>query len=212
MSLFDTFPPRNLAPESSEWGREVETRILDLATGNNTGSQSVTALNRTTAASLEDIAGQVRRLDEQIQRIDDAYAALPTPVQTLANPVNFGVSVSGSWNTIATATLTAPKAGRLRVSVIGTGMLRSPSTSTNMELTARVSLDTLNSPTVPGNFESPDGMWRNSFYVPWGWDVGPISAGQVVTFRIEVNPVDASSWPSGWGSYAVLSINGAIST
>lgn len=217
MSVFDTFPPKNLSPEASEWGREVENRIFQLANGNKAGDQTLIGLNRTTASTLETLAAQVRtlgeqvtRLNEQVTRVNDAYAALPSPVQSSVNPTNFGVGSSGVWNTIATATVTAPKSGTLRVTATGTGMLRSPSTSTNMELSARLVIDAGSpSATIPGNFESPDGTWRNSFFVPWGWTVG-VSSGQVVSVSLQVNPVDAASWPGGTGSYAVLTVQGAV--
>lgn len=217
MSVFDSFPPKNLSPESTEWGREVENRIFQLANGNKSGDQSLIGLNRTTASTLETLAGQVRilgeqvtRLNTQVQRVNDAYAALPSPVQASVNPTNFGVGSSGTWNTIATASITAPKAGTLRISATGTGMLRSPSTSTNMELSARLVINGGDpSATIPGNFESPDGTWRNSFFVPWGWTAS-VSSGQVVSVSLQVNPVDASSWPGGTGSYAVLSVQGAV--
>lgn len=211
MNLYDTFPPRNLSPESTEWGRRVEEVLFSLANGNASSSQSVSGLNRTTASSLEDLARQLRDLDTQVKRIDEANRNLPAVVQGISNPSNFAVPVSGGWNTVASVSVVAPKAGTMRVSVIGSGMLRSPSTSTNMEASARVVLDTLVSPAIPGNFESPDGVWRNSFYVPWGWNVSPISAGQTLTFSLQVNPVDGASWPGGSGSYAILSVNGAIS-
>lgn len=218
MSVFDTFPPKNLSPEATEWGREVENRIFQLANGNKAGDQSIVGLNRTTAATLETLAVQVRtladqvtRLNVQVERVNAAYAALPSPVQASVNPTNFGVGASGTWNTVATASVTAPKAGVLRITATGAGMLRSPSTSTNMELSARVTLDGgLPSANVPGNFESPDGIWRNSFFVPWGWEV-PVTQGQVVSIQLQVNPVDASSWPGGTGSYAVLTVQGAVS-
>lgn len=211
MSVFDTFPPKNLAPESTEWGREVETRIFQLANGNKAGDQSIVGLNRTTAATLETLASQVKTLAEQVERVTEAYAALPAPVQASVNPTNFGVGITGAWNTIATASVTAPKAGTLRISAVGSGMLRSPSTSTNMELTARLVINGGDpSAVIPGNFESPDGTWRNSFFVPWGWSRG-ISAGETVSVSLQVNPVDAASWPGGTGSYAVLTIQGAVS-
>lgn len=218
MSVFDTFPPKNLSPEATEWGREVELRIFQLANGNKAGDQAITGLNRTSAATLETLASQVRtlgeqvtRLNTQVERVNAAYAALPSPVQASTNPTNFGVSTSGAWNTIATASVTAPKAGVLRISATGSGMLRSPSTSTNMELSARLIINGGSpSATIPGNFESPDGTWRNSFFVPWGWEIS-VAANQVISISLQVNPVDASSWPGGTGSYAVLTVQGAVS-
>lgn len=211
MSVFDAFPPKNLSPESSQWGREVEARIFQLAYGNKAGDQSITGLNRTTAATLETLSDQVEILAEQVERVNEAYAALPSPVQASVNPTNFGVGSSGVWNTIATASISAPKAGTLRLSAVGSGMLRSPSTSTNMELSARLVINGGSpSATVPGNFESPDGTWRNSFFVPWGWS-RTVSPGETISVSLQVNPVDAASWPGGTGSYAVLTIQGAVS-
>lgn len=65
--MTDVFPRRNLPDDgkgnsSEPWGREVEKRVINVETGLEMLSQSLSGQNRSTASSLTDLAAQVRDL------------------------------------------------------------------------------------------------------------------------------------------------------
>jgi hypothetical protein len=203
MNENDQFPPSNLPPESQPWGRKVVDEVYSLLNEATGTGESVQGLNRNTASSLETLAGQIRDLETQVQRVNDLYNALPIPAQQTATETNFGLS-SSSWNTVATVTFTPPANGTLLISAIAQGQLVSASTSTNMEIEVRLAQDTSYSPVTPGLAASPDGVWQNNFLSQWAFTVTDVKPDRPVTVSIQIDPVTAASWGTGTGSYVVL--------
>lgn len=158
---------------------------------------------------MSESARQLQLLSEQVERVTEAYAALPAPVQGLASASDFAVPLSGSWNTLATVSFLAPKTGTMSLSATASGMLKSTTTSTNVEASARIVMNGIASAALPGNFASPDGTWRNSFFVPWGWTEF-VTESMEITVSLQVAPNNGASWPAGTGSYATLTVMGAV--
>lgn len=204
MNETDSFPPNGLPPEAQEWRRRVEDNIYQLLSGISGNSDSVQGLNRNAASSLETLAGQVRNLSEQVERVNTLYAALPIPDQKTDTATNFGLPSSG-WNTVLSVSFVPPGRGRLIISAIGNGQLVSGSTTTNMEVETRLVCGSNTSPATPGLPASPDGVWQNNFLSSWGFEVDTLGGDATVTVSLQIDPVTAASWASGTGSYAVLS-------
>lgn len=203
MNPEDTFPQSNLPADSQAWRRRVEDAIYELINRGQGNSNSTQGLNRNTAANMENLGNQVRQLGTQIQRVNDLYNALPVAYQATSTETNFGLSSAG-WNTIARITFNPPARGTLKVSATMSGQLISDSTSTNMEVEARLLLRSSGSPPVPGLAATPDGIWQNNFVTQWGWSV-ETDPDRPVVIQAQIDPVDASSWNSGTGSSVVLS-------
>lgn len=205
--MTDVFPRRNLNPEAEEWGREVQRRIVRLENDTATESQSVQGLNRSSAATLDDLANQLKRLDEQVQAVQDLYDQLPKAQQSTGYNSNF--SLSPGWNSVVAVSFTAPGPGLFTLSASAHGQLVSGSTSSNVQATIRLAAGGSPSPGVPGLFASPDGIWVNNMMAGWGWVI-PVVANQVVTVYAQVNPTDAGAWGAGTGSHMALSAFGTF--
>ena len=203
MNPFDIFPRRNLNPEAEEWGRFVEGKIYDLENRDAAGGQSLDGLNRNTAASLADLSGQVQEVAAQVQAVEDLYNALPIAYQQTTAPSNFGLS--SGWNTIASVTFTPPRNGTLSLSATASGQLSSAVSSGNAQVNYRLVRASSASPSVAGWYGAPSGNWVSNFSAAWSWNA---SAGpnNEVTIELQANPTAASTWGSGSGSYAVLSV------
>lgn len=202
MNPNDVFPKDNLPPEAQAWRREVENEIYTLRNRTLGGDESILGLNRTSAASLETLADQLRLLEDQVQRINDLYNALPIPYQGTQHATNFGLS-SSSWNTVASVSFKPPRKGRMFISATLSGQLVSGSTTTNMETAVRLELGSSASPATPGLAASPDGVWVNNFMSQWSWEID-VDPTREVRVAARIDPVDAASWSAGTGSYAVL--------
>jgi hypothetical protein len=204
MNANDAFPESNLPPESQEWRRSIEQTIYELLNASEGEQLSIQGLNRNAASSLETLAGQIRALSDQVERVEDLYDALPLAIQRTATETNFGLS-SSSWNTVATITFTPPKKGVMQISAMASGQLVSGSTTTNMEIEVRLLQGADASPTSPGLPASPDGVWQNNFVSQWGWTSVPCDPETPVVVRAQIDPVTAASWGSGTGSFVALS-------
>lgn len=203
MNSEDSFPNSNLPREAQPWRRDVENAIYELINLAEGNSNSTQGLNRNTAAVMENLGAQVRQLETQIDRVNDVVNSLPVALQATATETNFGLSSAG-WNTIARITFNPPARGTLKVSATMSGQLVSGSTSTNMEVEARLLVRSSGSPAIPGLAATPDGIWQNNFVTQWGWSVNTDPDTPVVV-QAQIDPVDASSWGSGTGSSVVLS-------
>ena len=200
---YDVFPRRNLPPEAEEWGRTVEDRVYQAENRSATSDQSLSGLNRSSAATLENLA-------EQINRVEALYRAIPKATQQTKVETNFAVPGTGTWNTIASVSFTYPEPGTLSLSAIASGQLISPSTSTLMGCNYRIVATGLPpSHVAPGLYATPGGTWVNNFMLSWGWAI-PISGSSAVTVSLQANPQDGASWGGGTGSYAVLSVFGTF--
>lgn len=200
----DVFPRRNLNPEAEEWGREVERRIQQAENREMGTTQSVSGLNRASAANFESLAEQLRLLDLQVQRVDDLYGALPKGDQETSVVSNF--ALTSGWNTVTYVTFYPERAGIMDVSVTAHGQLRSGSTSTNMQAQIRVSVHPGTfqaSPAMPGLAATPDGTWINNMMIGYGWTVA-VDPNIPVNVAVQVFPTDPASWGSGTGSMMTL--------
>lgn len=65
MAVDDTFPPRNLPDGAVEWGRTMEDEVRSAQKDLLALSQYTSGQNRSTAASLSDIARQLTAISEQ---------------------------------------------------------------------------------------------------------------------------------------------------
>lgn len=198
MSAGDVFPRRNLPPESEEWGREVEDRIYAAENSNETSGQSLDGLGRASSATLIQLA-------QQIQEVQALYDALPVANQATTTTSNFA-NPSG-WTTIASVSFPGTINGTFTLSAVASGQLVSGGGSTNMECSYRIVAGGVTSAVVPGLYASPTGVFVNNFMVTWGFTL-PMTYGLPISVQLQANPVAAASWPSGTGSYAVLSAFG----
>lgn len=202
MNTFDVFPRRNLNPEAEPWGREVETRIYSLENQGQTGNQAVSGLNRSSAATLSNLAQQLNDLEEQIERVDNLYKSIPKTAQATAVAQNFGVSSAG-WNTIAFVTFPPVGEGTAVISAQAHGQLISSSSSTLMGAQIRLVLNGSDGSTaMPGLPATPYGTWTNNMMVGWGWRI-PLTFSSY-TVAVQVLPDDPASWGAGTGSVMVL--------
>ncbi len=202
MNTFDTFPRRNLPPESEPWGRAVEDEIYRLENGNVETDQSVNGLNRNTAATLQDLAKQVSRLDEQVVRLNNLYNQLPKGSQATSNQSNFAVLGSG-WRNIASVRFTASATGRFSISANAVGRLQTTSTTGNFEVSYRLVSKSSVSPSTPGIPWNFAGAWQNTFSLSWGWEF-TVTETESVEVAIQANPVDPANWPASSQTYATL--------
>lgn len=206
---FDTFPRRNLNPEAEEWGREVEGRIFELENRAQGNTQSVSGLNRSSAASLQELTEKIDLLDRQVQRIGTLYGAIPKMGQETAVANNF--AVGSGWSTVASVTFLPDSSGTFQVTATAQGRLVSNSTSTLMGAEIRLVLGGSASPAMTGLPATPSGTWVNNMKVSWPWTVAT-SAGNPITIAAQVYAQDPASWPSGTGSMMVLSAIGTFTT
>lgn len=194
MNPFDIFPRRNLPPESEEWGRTMEETLVALQYAALGNTQNLHGQNRTSASMMESLA-------EEVRRIDNLVKALPKPVQAVAQFSNFGIP-STAWTTIGSITLSPPFVGNAVVTVNATGLLRSAVTDTLVGAQFRLVHTSGASPAVPGIWSVPDGIYRSSFNLSFGWTLSGIRVPQ--TFLLQAAPDSATMWPEGSGSYAVM--------
>src|SRR5690606_38996864 len=115
---------RNLPDPAEDWGRVVEKRIRGVEFAAMTTKQSTSGLNRTTAASLEELARQLHSLQE-------VYRITPKPAQAVTRATNFGLTAS-SWNTVVTTSVRAPiDATHVNLLAVGSAHLFSVGSPTN---------------------------------------------------------------------------------
>lgn len=195
MNPFDVFPRRNLPPESESWGREVERRIVEAENMALGSTQDVSSQNRTSASLLSSLALEVERVDRMVRSI-------PKPVQRVAQFENFAIP-STSWVTIGSLTITPPSGSTAGViNVNATGQLKSPVTGQLVGTRIRLVRGGDASPAIPGDWSVPDGVYRSSFSLAYGWSVS--GSDDPITISLQVSPESASMWPGGTGSYAVM--------
>lgn len=137
--MSDVFPPYNLPGEAVPWGREVQKRVL---AGENSEAQLVQKVDnglRAVSGQLTTLAEQVTglaevvtevssvvenmqvivtTLDETVTRLDGVVEALPITLSSGERTT--GGSLSGSWATVASTSITRPE-GKTRVAVTGFG-------------------------------------------------------------------------------------------
>lgn len=113
MAVDDTFPPRNLPDGAVEWGRTLEDEVRSAQKDLLSLSQYTSGQNRSTAASLSDIARQLTAISEQQAilldqqtRLSEIVAALPVPA--LNQDTTSGWSPGSSWATVASTSLAFP--------------------------------------------------------------------------------------------------------
>lgn len=113
--MVDVFPSRNALPgASANWGRAVEDRVTDNERSLTILDQSVQGLNRSTAASLSDLAGQLTALGVAQSELNAQQAQLAAQqtqitnqlVRSAANTDAIGVTFAA--NTSASAWSTVP--------------------------------------------------------------------------------------------------------
>lgn len=202
MNPYDVFPPMNLPYEATEWGRTVQDRIVDLENTALGSNEALSGQNRTSAASLQVLARQLSDLGIAIQDVQDLYNALPKAAQDTTHRTGFGLSTAG-WNTVATVSFTAPLSGTAVISATGTGMQSATANGlTNMSV--RLALGNSTSPSIPGSPSTPYGTWLNNYLLGYGWTVN-VTAGQVLTISLQLNPAASGTWGTSPDSYAVLS-------
>ena len=199
--MADVFPLRNLPTDAEPWGREVEDRISQAENALSGSKQSLLGLNRATGSTLENLAYQI----SEVQRL---YNLIPVAHQRTSSVSNFGVTGTGAWNTIATASIPLDHPGTLSLTAEGAGQLVSGGSSTLMTASYRLLVTSGSASTeVPGLFATPTGVWVNNFKVTWGWTL-PITMARSVTVSLQCKPDSGESWPAGTGSYAVLTVFG----
>lgn len=202
--MADVFPLRNLPTDAEDWGRTVEDRIYQAENSLSGSRQSLSGMNRATSSTLENLAYQV-------QQVQDLYDALPKVHQGTTSPTGFGVPATGVWNTIASVNIPLFSPGRFDVRADASGQLVSGGSSTLMTASYRlVATASSASPEVPGLFSSPSGTFVNNFKVNWGWVIPVTIETPTITISLQCKPDDGTSWPSGTGSYAVLTAFGTL--
>jgi len=199
MNPNDVFPRRNLPDLAEPWGREVEKRIRGVENAAVTTKQSAAGLNRTTAASLEDLARQLRRLQE-------VYDAIPKPAQSTNTATNFGLGAG--WNTVVTASLLVPEGAR-RVNLMALGsahLLTQTSPGSPGDVNHRLSFAGVGtSPTLTGAWFLGFDRYEASISPKYTWSATVIPE-ETISVSLQVDPVSDGIWPSGTGSYAVLAL------
>lgn len=208
--MSDVFPRRNLNPEAEEWGREVERRIQQAENKETGSAQSISGLNRASASGFQALAEQLQLLDQQVDRVNDLYGALPKADQQTTVASNFGLG--SGWNNVAAVTFYPPMEGYMNVSVTAHGQLRSPSTTAIMGAHIRLVCAGETSPAMPGLPASPFGQWINNLMFGYGWRNVPVNPNTPVTIRAQVIPDDASAWPSGNDSMMALTAFATFTT
>ena len=199
--MADVFPLRNLPTDAEEWGRTVEDRIYQAENALSGSKQSLLGLNRATGSTLENLAYQI----SEVQRL---YNLIPVAHQRTSNVSNFGVTGTGVWNTITTASIALDDRGSLSLTAEGAGQLVSGEARTLKTASYRLVVTPGSASTeVPGLFATPTGTWVNNFKVTWGWTI-PLAESTTVTVSLQCKPDAGESWPAGTGSYAVLTVFG----
>lgn len=113
----DIFPPKDALPGSSlNWGRAVETRIRELERSMTSLRQDADGLNRATAASLQDMSGQLTTLSTMISRLTNASQVFYADSGTSAASVS-----PGTWFPFPPTTSASSGSGKFRISVSASG-------------------------------------------------------------------------------------------
>lgn len=200
MNPNDVFPLRNLPnSEAEEWGRVVEKRIRNVEYAAQTTRQSASGLNRTTAASLQDLARQI----EQLQAL---YAATPRPAQSTNLATNFGLS--SGWNAVVSASIPVPlnvtNANLLAVASAHTITQTSPPSPGDMS--HRLTLSGVgSSPTMASAWFLGNDRYEADMSPSFTWNL-TVTPGGILTVNLELDPISDGIWPSGTGSYAAIAL------
>ena len=199
MSTYDTFPRRNLPPESEAWGREIEGMIYALQNRRDATELDVSGQNRSAASSLADLARQLDKLYE-------LYEQIPKVVQKLGSTANFGLPSAG-WNNIAAAAVTVPEGAKTAtITAIANARLLSPTKNASVEASGRLVLNGSSAgPEIPGTWAPGMGEWSNFINPSYSWQVA-VTPGTTLTTTLQAKPSAVASWPSGTGSYGVVSM------
>lgn len=111
MAVGDVFPPRNLPPEAVPWARAVEEAIEQRENEGQSQKERSNGQNRSTAATLSDLA-------EKYVQLQALYRAIPKPY--VSNVMTTGFGLTSGWVTVATMTVPVPS-GATAVSITSQG-------------------------------------------------------------------------------------------
>lgn len=198
MNPNDIFPRRNLPGEAEEWGRVIETRIVEIERAALATKGSVKGLNRTTASSLQELSRQVTDLEA-------LYNSIPKPAQASNNTSGF--ALGGGWNNVLATSITVPEGvTTVDLIAIGSGHLVSNSTGSSVASSSRLSFAGVGeSPSVQGAWFTGFGDYRTVMMPTYSWRAS-VTPGSTITVYFQINPSDPAAYGPNGNSYAVLSL------
>lgn len=192
--MVDSFPRRNLSPESEEWGREVETRVNTLQALADGLLNSTGGLNRTSASTLGELSFQLSELERLYQTI---------PRNQAATSHSSGFAVGAGWTTVTKLTLSDSEASHGNVVAVVGGLLVSGAGSSLVGTESRLLLNgSTASPIYPGAY-FPNTLWYTPLLPTFAWEF----TGNSATVEYQIRAEDAAMYPAGTASQVSLSLS-----
>ena len=191
--MTDVFPRRNLPGEAEQWGRAHDERVIALERENVTLRQSLNALNRSTAATLSNLARQLN--------------AMPIVWVGAFSQTGFGLNTVG-WHTVAEVKVTVPP-GRETASVVAVaGGAAADLTSGGLTTAeARIIIaGSIVSPRFSAAKDSGASVVNNVISASYG--VGDMSTALVPEFTVQfqMTGLNPSAFPPAAENYASLTV------
>ena len=191
--MTDVFPRRNLPGEAEQWGRAHDERVIALERENVTLRQSLNALNRSTAATLSNLARQLN--------------AMPIVWVGASSQTWFGLNTVG-WHTVAEVKVTVPP-GKETASVVAVaGGAAADLTSGGLTTAeARIIIATgITSPRFSAAKDSGASVVNNVISASYG--VGDLNLTLVPEFTVQfqMTGLNPAAFPPTAENYASLTV------
>lgn len=192
--MVDSFPRRNLSPESEEWGREVEIRFNTLQAIADGLVSTSAGLNRTSASGLGELSFQLSELEA-------LYRSIPRNQAETSSASGF--AVGASWTTVTSLTLSDSNATEGNVVAVVGGLLVSGAGSGLVGTESRLLLNgTTASPIYPGAY-FPNTLWYTPLLPSFAWEF----TGNVATVEYQIRAANPAMYPTGTASQVSLSLS-----
>ena len=191
--MTDVFPRRNLPGEAEQWGRAHDERVIALERENVTLRQSLNALNRSTAATLSNLARQLN--------------AMPIVWVGASSQTGFGLNTVG-WHTVAEVKVTVPP-GKETASVVAVAGGAAADLTTGGLTTAEARIiiaSSIVSPRFSAAKDSGASVVNNVISASYG--VGNLSTVLVPEFTVQfqMTGLNPAAFPPAAENYASLTV------
>lgn len=179
----------NLPPESQPWAREIERRVQQLELYSERAAQDV-------KNSFKSLNSSMTLLNEQV---------LALPMILTAGSANTGFGLGSGWNPITQITVSKPESRTIaRVFAVGGAAAVDTTTGGLTTCSARILINGVASPTFEPAKDAGASAVNNILTPMYTRTISPINESVVV--RLELNPANATAFPSMPGNYGVLNI------